>query len=93
MLASRTWLVSWVTLPVESHSRRPRLKKLSVKLRLQRVLYSTPALVREPLRLSIPTKPGHWPDQFARVRMGPVWLINPANNVFRRTRSYGSIEH
>ncbi len=38
----------------------------------------TPALVSEPLRLSMPTRPGHWPDQLARVRMGPLWVVRPA---------------
>jgi hypothetical protein len=34
----------------------------------------TPALVSEPFRFSIPTRPGHSPLQLATVRMGPRWL-------------------
>ena len=34
-------------------------------------------MVSEPLRLSIPTRPGHCPDQLATVRMGPEWLESP----------------
>jgi hypothetical protein len=53
-----------------SDCRRSR-KYASEKFSLHKVLYRTPALVRQPLRFSIPTKPGHCPLQLARVRMGP----------------------
>ena len=35
------------------------------------VEYFTPALVSDPFKFSIPTNPGHCPDQFATVRIGP----------------------
>ena len=38
-----------------------------------------PALVRLPFRLSIPTRPGHWPLQLAITRIGPRWLRRPAS--------------
>ena len=54
-------------------------KKSSVKSSLHSVLYVTPALVSEPLRLSMPTRPGHSPLQLATVRMGPRWVESPGS--------------
>src|SRR5690348_7523444 len=53
--------------PVDSHLLSFDVKYPSVKSSLQSVEYSTPALVSEPLRLSMPTSPGQVPDQFATV--------------------------
>jgi hypothetical protein len=39
---------------------------------LQRVWKRLPILVSEALRLRRPTKPGHSPDQFAKVKIGPL---------------------
>ena len=39
--------------------------------------YFTPAFVSEPLRLSMPTRPGHVPDQLASVRIGPWCVVSP----------------
>ena len=50
-----------------------------MKSSLQMVEYSTPALVSEPLRLSIPTSPGQVPDQLAAVRIGPRCDISPGS--------------
>ena len=49
------------------------------KSSLQMVLYLTPILVRQPFRLSMPTSPGHCPDQLATVRIGPRWSRSPAS--------------
>ena len=38
-----------------------------------------PALISDPFRLSRPTNPGHCPDQFATVKIGPLWLASPAS--------------
>ena len=27
----------------------------------------------------MPTRPGHWPDQLATVRIGPVWVVRPGS--------------
>ena len=45
--------------------------------------YATPALVSEPLRLSIPTRPGQVPLQLARVRIGPRWVDQAGQDVVR----------
>jgi hypothetical protein len=65
-----TWAVRCLTAPVLSQVARLPRKKSSVKSALQRVEYFTPALVSEPLRLSMPTRPGAVPDQLATVRIG-----------------------
>ena len=53
------------------------VKRLPIRYRL--VEYSTPALVNEPFRFNIPTSPGHVPDQFATVRIGPRCEIKPCS--------------
>ena len=55
----------------------------SVKSSLQRVEYFTPALVSEPLRLSMPTSPGQVPDQLATVRIGPRCVMQAGQHVVR----------
>ena len=54
-----------------------------MKSSLQSVEYFTPALVSEPLRLSMPTRPGHVPDQLATVRIGPLVAQEPGQHVVR----------
>ena len=71
--------VGWDTVPPVSHRRRPALKASSVKSSLHRVEYRTPALVSDPFRFSMPTSPGHVPDQLATVRIGPRWARSPAS--------------
>ncbi len=78
LASGRTWLAACRTTPVLSQPARFFRKKSSVKSALQSVEYFTPALVREPLRLSMPTSPGAVPDQLATVRMGPRWDFSPA---------------
>src|SRR5213076_1836700 len=65
--------------PVFSHVESPFRKYSSVKSSLQSVEYFTPALVSEPLRLSMPTRPGQVPDQLATVRIGPRCEIRPCS--------------
>src|SRR5664279_3183260 len=60
----------------------PLRKKSSLKSLLQMVLNSTPALFRQAFRLSIPTSPGHWPDQLAIVKIGPRWLSSPERTLW-----------
>ena len=69
-----TCLVACVHRPVVSHFFSRVVKYLSVKSSLQSVEYSTPALVSEPLRFNIPTKPGQVPDQLAAELGFPVDL-------------------
>ena len=76
---SRTWPVSWTTLPVSSQVLSPSRAQSSVKSSLHSAEWATPALVRLPIRFSIPTRPGHWPLQFATTRIGPRWLRRPAS--------------
>ena len=54
-----------------------------MKSSLQSVEYLTPALVSEPLRLSMPTSPGQVPDQLATVRIGPRCEIEAVQHVVR----------
>ena len=61
----------------------PSTKNSSVKSSLHRVEYFTPALVSEPLRLSMPTSPGHVPDQLATVRIGPWWRDQAGQHMVR----------
>ena len=68
-------------MPRSSHSRSLVVKNSSVKSSLHSVEYGTPALVSEPLRLSIPTSPGQVPLQLARVRMGPRWVLEAGQDV------------
>ena len=76
---SRTWLVSWVMVPLLSHCRMLLRKNSSVKSSLQMLLYFTPILVSDPFRFNMPTSPGHSPLQLAIVRIGPRWLRSPCN--------------
>jgi len=78
-LSGRTWLVSCLTRPFSNHLRRARRNSGAAKSSAQRVEYFLPALVSEAFRLSIPTSPGHVPDQLATVRIGPLWLNSPAS--------------
>ncbi len=64
-------------LPASSHRLSSARKCGSDKSSLQSVEYFTPAFVNEPLRLSMPTKPGQVPDQLATVRIGPLCEISP----------------
>ena len=64
-----------------SQWRRPMRKKSSRKSPLHNVLYATPALVSEPFKFSIPTRPGHWPLQLATVRIGPAMRIQAVQQV------------
>ena len=66
-----TWLRSWSILPSRIHCFNPLTKNGSSKSLLQMVENLTPAFSRLPFRFSIPTSPGHCPDQFATVRIGP----------------------
>src|SRR6516225_7054397 len=50
--------VSCFTFPVASHSRSFRVKNLSLKSSLQRVLYLTQALVRQPFKFRSPKRLG-----------------------------------
>ena len=54
-----------------------------MKSSLQSVEYLTPALVSEPLRLSMPTSPGQVPDQLATVRIGPSMREQAGQHVMR----------
>jgi hypothetical protein len=72
-----TWEVLCFTAPPFSQVSSPPRKSSSSKFSLQSVEYFTPALVREPLRLSMPTRPGQVPDQLATFRMGPRCESNP----------------
>ena len=74
-----TWAVVCLTFPVASQVFSFFMNLLSEKSSAQSVLNLTPALVREPFRLSIPTSPGHCPDQLATVRIGPRWVSNPGS--------------
>ena len=74
-----TWLVSWWTVRVSSQALRCRSKLGLAKSSAQTVEYGTPDFVREPFRLSMPTSPGHCPDQLAAVRIGPVWVVSPGS--------------
>ena len=76
-LSGVTCFVECRTEPVSSHLLRAFRNASSVKSSLHKVEYFFPALVRLALRLSIPTRPGHCPDQLATVRIGPLWLNSP----------------
>ena len=58
-----TWSRRWVTRPVLSPRASFFRKAGSAKSSPQSVEYLTPALVSDPFRFSIPTRPGHCPDQ------------------------------
>ena len=65
-----------------SHARRPAQKVLVGEvLAPERAVAARPALVSEPLRFSMPTRPGHSPLQFATVRIGPRCVMRPAKHV------------
>ena len=77
-LSGVTCLVGCRTSPLRSQRCRPSTKNSSVKSSLQSVEYFFPALVSEAFRLSMPTRPGHVPDQLATVRIGPLCESSPA---------------
>ena len=74
---SRTWDVSCLTLPLASQRRSSRRNGLSSNVSLHSEENAMPARVMEPLRLSIPTRPGHVPLQLATVRIGPSCVSRP----------------
>ena len=81
LLLFRSWTCdkSCVICPVFNHSSKPFRKNSSVKSRLQIDEYARPALVSDPFRFRSPTSPGHCPDQFATVKIGPLWLRSPGS--------------
>ena len=86
---ARAWLLSWSIRPLSSHRRSALRAKPSSKSSLQIELYGIPAFVSEALTLSIPTRPGHSPLQFASVRIGPLCFVSPARTwlVYSHTAS------
>jgi hypothetical protein len=68
-----------VVAPVLSQRRQAGEEILVGEISLQSVEYFTPALVSEPLRLSMPTRPGHVPDQLATVRIGAWCEMSPCS--------------
>ena len=65
--------------PSASHCASARRAKSSSKSSLQIVLYGMPALVSDPFRFSMPTRPGHWPLQLASVRIGARCVVSPGS--------------
>ncbi len=60
-----------------------RVKQSSAKSSLHSVEYFTPALVSEPLRLSMPTSPGHVPGPVGDGEDRPAVRDQPVQHVMR----------
>ena len=78
-LKGRTWLVSCAQRFAMQPPAETLRKKSSVKSRSTASCNFTPALVSDPLRFSMPTRPGHSPLQLATVRMGPRCVYRPCS--------------
>ena len=64
-----------------SHLRRPLRKNSSVKSSLHSVLYVTPALVSDPFRFSMPTRPGHCAAPVRHRQDRALVRVEPVQNV------------